>query len=175
MFVGRRMKREMVTVTPGATLDGMFGGAERGDSGRPVTVGEIMTRDVVTLSPGDTLDDAMLALSRERIGALPVVEGERLEGIVTKADILSALLSTLDIEGLGVRIEVVLPRSVKEVARLAAALGDLRAEVRSLVLAPHGAGEYAAFVRVATIDAGSLRARLREAGFRVPEVAEFLG
>lgn len=213
MFVGRRMKRDLVTVTPGATLeeaarllkahrihhlpvvgegnrlvgivtdtdlrnatlDGMFGGAERGDSGRPVTVGEIMTRDVVTLSPGDTLDDAMLALSRERIGALPVVEGERLEGIVTKADILSALLSTLDIEGLGVRIEVVLPRSVKEVARLAAALGDLRAEVRSLVLAPHGAGEYAAFVRVATIDAGSLRGRLREAGFRVPEVAEFLG
>ena len=145
MFVGPRMKRDLVTVTPGATLeeaarlltahrihhlpvveegnrlagivsdtdlrnatlDGMFGGAERGDSGRPVTVGEIMTRELVTLSPGDTLDDAMLVLTRRRIGALPVVEGDRLVGIVTKADILTALLSTLDIEGLGVRIEVV--------------------------------------------------------------------
>jgi len=212
MFVGRRMKRELVTVTPGATLeeaarllkahrihhlpvvgeggrlegivsdtdlrnatlDGMFGGADRGDSGRPVTVGEIMTRDVVTLSPGDTLDDAMLALSRERIGALPVVEGERLVGIVTKADILSALLSTLDIEGVGVRIEVVLPRDVREVARLIGVLGDLQAEVRSVVLAPHGADGYAAFVRVATIDVGSLKRRLRGAGFKVPEVAEFL-
>jgi acetoin utilization protein AcuB len=212
MFVGRRMKRDLVTVAPGATLeeaarllkahrihhlpvveggdrlagivsdtdlrnaslDGTFGGADRGDSGRPVTVGEIMTRDVVTLAPGDTLDDAMLALSRERIGALPVVEGERLVGIVTKADILSALLSTLDVEGVGVRVEVVLPRDGKEVARLVSLLGDLRAEVRSLVLAPHGAGEYAAFVRVATIDAGSLKGRLREAGFKVPEVAEFL-
>jgi acetoin utilization protein AcuB len=157
-----------------ATLDGMVGGADRGDSGRPVTVGEIMTRDVMTLSPGDTLDDAMLALSRERIGALPVVEGERLVGIVTKADILSALLSTLDIEGLGVRIEVVLPRDIKEVSRLVGALGDLQAEVRSFVLAPHGAGTYAAYVRVATIDVGSLKGRLREAGFKVPEVAEFL-
>lgn len=212
MFVGPRMKRGLVTVTPGATLEeaarllkahrihhlpvveegdrlagivsdtdlrnailgGTFGGADRGDSGRPATVGEIMTRDVVTLSPGDTLDDAMLALSRERIGALPVVEGERLVGIVTKADILTALLSTLDIEGLGVRIEVVLPRDVKEAARLVAALGDLKVGVRSLVLAPHGVDGYAVYVRVATIDVGTLKGRLREAGFKVPEVAEFL-
>jgi acetoin utilization protein AcuB len=205
------MKRDLVTVTPGATLEeaarlltahrihhlpvveegarlagivsdtdlrnatlgGMFGGADRGDSGRPVTAGEIMTRDVVTLSPGDTLDDAMLVLSRERIGALPVVEGERLVGIVTKADILTALLSTLAIEGLGVRIEVVLPRDLNEVARLIGVLGDLRAEVRSLVLAPHGAEGYAAFVRVATIDVGSLKGRLREAGFAVGELSDF--
>lgn len=212
MFVGPRMKRGLVTVTPGATLEeaarllkahrihhlpvveegdrlagivsdtdlrnailgGTFGGADRGDSGRPATVGEIMTRDVVTLSPGDTLDDAMLALSQERIGALPVLEGERLVGIVTKADILSALLSTLDIGGLGVRIEVVLPRDVKEVSRLVGVLADLKVEVRSLVLAPHRSGEYAAFVRVATIDVGTLKGRLREAGYKVPEVAEFL-
>jgi len=213
MFVGPRMKRNLVTITTGATLEeaarllkahrihhlpvvgeggrlegilsdtdlrnatleGTIGGPDGGDSGRPVTAGEIMTRDVVTLCPGDTLDDAMLVLTHERIGALPVVEGERLVGIVTKADVLSALVSSLDIGGIGARIEVVLPRDAKEVARLAGALGDLRAEVRSLVLAPHGADEYAAFVRVATIDVGSLKGRLREAGFRVPEIAEFLG
>ena len=212
MFVGRRMKRDLFTVTPGATLEeaarllrahrihqlpvveegnrlagivtdtdlrnatigGMSGGADRGDSGRHVTVGGIMTKDVVTLSPGDTLEDAMLVLSHERIGALPVVEGERLVGIVTKADILSALLSTLDIEGMGVRIEVVLPRDVTEVARLVGVLGELQTDMRSLVLAPHGAERYAAFVRVATIDVGSLKGRLREAGFKVPDVAEFL-
>jgi len=213
MFVGPRMKRNLVTITPGATLEEaarllkthrihhlpvvgeggrlvgivsdtdlrnatlegtIGGGPDGGDSGRPATAGEIMTRDVVTLSPGDSLDDAMLVLTHERIGALPVVEGGRLVGIVTKADILTALLSTLDVEGLGVRIEVVLPRDVKEVARLVGVLGDLQAEVRSLVLSPHGAAGYAAYVRVATIDVGSLKGRLRGAGFKVPEVAEFL-
>ena len=211
MFVGPRMKRDLVTVTAGATveeaarllkahrihhlpvveegdrlvgivtdtdlrnatLEGMIGVADSGDSGRPATVGEIMTRELVTLSPGDTLDDAMLVLSRERIGALPVVEGERLVGIVTKADILTALLSTLDIEGLGVRIEVVLRRDVKEVARLAGALADMQVEVRSLVLAPHRAERYAAFIRVATIDVASVRDRLREKGFSVGELSDF--
>ena len=211
MFVGPRMKRDLVTVTPGATLkeaarllkahrihhlpvveegnrlvgivtdtdlrnatlDGMIVGADRGDSGRPVTVGELMTRELVTLSPGDTLDDAMLVLSRQRIGALPVVEGERLVGIVTKADILAALLSTLDIEGLGVRIEVVLPRDVKEVARLIGALGDAHVEVRSFVLAPHGSDGYAAFLRVAASDVASVRIRPREKGFAVGELSDF--
>lgn len=211
MFVGPRMKRDLVTVTPGvtleeaarllkanrihhlpvveegnrlagivsdtdlrnATLDGMFGGADRGDSGLPVTVGEIMTRELLTLSPGDTLDDAMLILSGQRIGALPVVEGDCLVGIITKADILSALLSTLDIEGLGVRIEVVLPRDMGEVARLSEALRGLPVEVRSLVLAPHGAGGYAAFIRVATIDVASVRDHLREKGFAVGELSDF--
>jgi acetoin utilization protein AcuB len=212
MFVGRRMKRDLVTVAPGATLEeaarllkahrihhlpvveegnrlagivsdtdlrnatlgGMISGGDRGDSGGPATVGEVMSRDLMTLSPGDTLDDAMLVLSRERIGALPVVENGRLVGIVTKADVLSALLSTLDVEGVGVRVEVVLPRDVKEVSRLIALLGDLQTEVRSLVLAPYGTGEYAAFVRVATIDVGSLKSRLRGERFKVPEVSEFL-
>lgn len=210
MFVGPRMKRDLVTVTPRttleeaarlltahrihhlpvvegerlvgivsdtdlrrATLDGMFGGADRGDSGAPVTAGEIMTPDPVTLSPADTLDDAMLVLSRERFGALPVVDGGRLVGIVTKADILEALLSTLDIGGIGVRIEVVLPRDPAEVARLVGALGELSVEVRSFVLAPHGAHGYAAFVRVTTIDVASVRDRLREKGFAVGELADF--
>jgi len=211
MFVGPRMKRDLVTVTPGATLeeasrllkahrihhlpvveegnrlagivtntdlrnatlDGTIGGADRGDSGHPVTVGEIMTRKLVTLSPGDTLDDAMLVLSRQRIGALPVVEGDRLVGIVTKADILSALLTTLDIAGIGVRIEVVLPRDVKEVARLIGVLGDVPVEVRSFVLSPHGSDGYAAFIRVATIDVASVRDRLREKGFCVGELSDF--
>ena len=211
MFVGPRMKRDLITVTPGATLeeaarlltahrihhlpvvvegnrlagilsdtdlrnatlDGIAGAADRGDSGPPLTVGEIMTRELVTLSPGDTLDDAMLVLSRQRIGALPVVEGDRLVGILTKADILTALLSTLAIEGLGVRVEVVLRRDVKEVARLVAALADQGVEVRSLVLALHGADRYAAFVRVATIDVASVRERLREKGFTVGELSDF--
>jgi len=68
---------------------------------------------------------------------------------------------------------VVLPRDVKEVARLVAALADQGVEVRSLVLALHGADRYAAFVRVATIDVASVRARLREKGFAVGELSDF--
>jgi len=207
MFVGRRMKRDLVTIPPGASLSEaarllkanrihhlpvvegerllgivtdtdlrnamLPGGPGEGD-GAPRTVGEIMTRNVVTLSPEDTIDDAMLILSRQRFGALPVVDGGRLVGIVAKTDVLSALIDTLDVEGIGVRMEVILPRDLGEVARLSETLRGLPVEVRSLVLAPHGPDRYAAFVRVATIDVATVRERLRGKKFDVAELSDFL-
>jgi len=137
-------------------------------------VGEIMTRDVVTASPHDTLEDALLLLHRRRFGALPVVEGKTLVGIITKADILAAFIDTLRIEEIGVRIEVILPQSTQSLRKLIDALGAMELEVKSLVLTP-AQGNYAAFVRISTIDVAAVRKGLREAGFSVPDLAHFLG
>ena len=206
MFVGRRMKRDLVTVPPGATLEdaarllkahrihhlpvvegerlqgivtdtdlrnAMLPGGPGEGGGASRTVGEVMTRKVVTLSPEDTIDDAMVILCRQRFGALPVVDGGRLVGIVAKADILAAMLETLDIEGVGVRLEVILPRDMGEVTRLSETLRGLLVEVRSLVLAPHGPHRYAAFVRLATIDVATVRERLHAAGFVLADLSDF--
>ncbi|NNG47985.1 MAG: CBS domain-containing protein [Deltaproteobacteria bacterium] len=138
-------------------------------------VGEIMTRDVVTMNPWDTIEDALLILHGRRFGALPVVEGRKLVGIITKADILAAFIDTLRIEGVGgVRIEVILPRDVTFLLRLIQTLGDMKIEIRSLVLSPFRE-EFAAFLRIGTIDVATVKTRLREAGFKVPELADFLG
>ena len=136
---------------------------------------EIMTRDLITMSPEDTIEDALLILHERRFGALPVVEGRKLVGIITKADILAAFIDTLRIEGVGgVRIEVILPRDVTFLLRLIQTLGDMKIEIRSLVLSPFGE-EFAAFLRIGTIDVATVKTRLREAGFKVPELADFLG
>ena len=51
------------------------------------TVGEIASSDPVTLAPDDELDKALQLLARHQVRRLPVVEGERLVGIVAQADI----------------------------------------------------------------------------------------
>ncbi len=136
---------------------------------------EIMTRDVITMSPEDTIEDALLVLHKKRFGALPVVEGRKLVGIITKADILAAFVDTLRIEGIGgVRIEVLLPRDPAYLLRLIGTLGEMKIEIRSLVLSPFRE-EFAAFLRIGTIDVSTVKARLRNTGFRVPELEDFLG
>ncbi len=137
------------------------------------TVGEAMTREVITVTPWDTVEDAALVLQKKRLGALPVVEGERVVGIITKADVLSALIETLDIEGIGARIEVFLPRDPASVRKLVGLIGEKGIEVRSLVLAPHN-DRFVAFLRVVTIDAQAVKATLRDAGFTVAELKDFL-
>ncbi len=212
MYVGRRMTRKVIAMSPKATvrdanrvlqenrihhLPVVEGGElvgivsdtdlrkwvlreEKINEGGTVyrrtgLIEEIMTRDLITMSPEDTIEDALLILHERRFGALPVVEGRKLVGIITKADILAAFIDTLRIEGVGgVRIEVILPRDVTFLLRLIQTLGDMKIEIRSLVLSPFGE-EFAAFLRIGTIDVATVKTRLREAGFQVPELADFLG
>jgi acetoin utilization protein AcuB len=56
------------------------------------TVEEVMTYNVVTVSPDATLREAARRLRTQRLGALPVVENGALVGIITRSDLLDALL-----------------------------------------------------------------------------------
>lgn len=60
-----------------------------------VTVGEVMTRGVITVRSGVAIREAARLMHERKIGALPVVEGERVVGIVTEMDVLRALQALL--------------------------------------------------------------------------------
>ena len=57
-----------------------------------VTVEMVMTRNVTTVGPGESMADAARLMRRQRIGALPVVEGERVVGLLTRSDVLDAFV-----------------------------------------------------------------------------------
>jgi len=137
------------------------------------TIGEVMTRDVITVTPSDTVEDALALILKRRLGALPVVDGQKLVGIITKADVLSAFRDILRIEEPGVRIEVLLPKGEMSLIPLVRKLSEMDVEIRSLVLTPAESG-FIAFLRISTIDGGGVRRVLRDAGFTVPDVADFL-
>lgn len=54
-----------------------------------VTADEVMTDDPVTVSPDATLVEAATLMAERRKKILPVVEGERLVGVITRMDILT--------------------------------------------------------------------------------------
>ena len=210
MFVGKRMKTDVITVPPSETLfrasallkehrihhlpvvdrEKLVGivtdtdirnarleePAEDGPRPAPWEtrkVGEIMTREVITLSPRDTIEDAALILHRKRFEAIPVTDRGKLAGIIAKADVIAAFLDTLSIEGVGVRVEVDLPLNLLPVQQLLRHFAEMDVELRSLVLSLREK-RFVAFVRIATIDVATVKDRLRAAGFKVPDVTEFL-
>jgi len=60
-------------------------------------VKDIMTRQVITLSPEESIDDAARKLRENRISGAPVVEGERIVGIVSEADLMKLFESEMSI------------------------------------------------------------------------------
>ena len=53
----------------------------------------VMSRGVITLEPHCTLVEAAMVMRRKRIGSVPIVDGGRLAGILTRSDILEAFIS----------------------------------------------------------------------------------
>ena len=56
------------------------------------TAGEAMTSPAITVAPGNAIRDAAALMTRQSVNRLPVVEHDRLVGIVTRADLLRAYL-----------------------------------------------------------------------------------
>jgi CBS domain-containing protein len=56
-------------------------------------VGEIMTPDPTAVREDSSLDEIVLLMERKNIKRLPVMRGDRLVGIVTRANLLQALAS----------------------------------------------------------------------------------
>src|SRR5579862_1578744 len=58
-------------------------------------VGEVMTQGVIAVAPQDPLDAAVRLMERRHVKRLPVVEAGRLVGIISRANLVRALLSNL--------------------------------------------------------------------------------
>ena len=59
-----------------------------------IKASEVMTENPITVSPGSDLKAAAGLLVQNKIGGLPVLEGNKLVGIITDTDILAHLANS---------------------------------------------------------------------------------
>ena len=55
-----------------------------------------MTRDVVYISPGESLENCMALMTAKHIRHLPVIDSEKLLGLVTLGDVVKKIISDRD-------------------------------------------------------------------------------
>ena len=63
---------------------------------RPVS--EIMTTLVATCTPGDSINSLSVLMTKNRVRHIPVVDGERLAGIVSIGDVVKTRMEELELE-----------------------------------------------------------------------------
>ena len=61
-------------------------------------VGEIMSRPVVSVGPTDTAETCMAVMTERRIRHLPVIDGEKVVGMVSIGDLVKAVIEDQQLE-----------------------------------------------------------------------------
>ena len=142
MNVGRHMQRDAVTALPSATVgtvrrvmeehgfgllliaseDGSLRGFVTRASLRGVADGEVAVETVshpvrFAVQPTDTLEKAALIMLDNRLVLLPVVEADRLVGVITQSEVLRGLADGLGIGLVGTRMEIKLRKDSDDLFR----------------------------------------------------------
>ena len=109
-------------------------------------LGDIMTRGVHTVAPDDPLERASRVMLDHDVAGLPVVEGDRVVGIITESDIFRAFTRIMGIVERGVRVVLTIPEGVDLMDHLSRRTAGMA--VRSLAVYPSQEGGWEAVIRV---------------------------
>jgi acetoin utilization protein AcuB len=132
-------------------------------------VADIMTRAVVTIGPMFPIEDAARLMVLEKIGALPVTDGERLVGLVTETDVLRLFVQALGAGEPSRRLDVVIGDRPHALAEVVQAVEGTGVDISSLVTLSSASGLKEAVIRVRTINTGPAIRALEARGFAVRE------
>jgi CBS domain-containing protein len=71
--------------------------ALQGRTSKTTTVSELMTSKVYYVRPDQTVEDCMALMTEKRIRHLPVLDGQKLVGIVTIGDLVKSIITAQEI------------------------------------------------------------------------------
>ena len=163
-LIGLVSDRDLRSATPA------LGDPERATALNEIKVVDHMSREVVTALPDDPIELAAKSMREERVGCLPVMNGEGIAGIITTSDVVEAMMHLVGVYEPGSRVEVVMPESPDSLVRVAEILRANGAKVLSVLASPERGepdGERVAVFRLETINPGNTVDELQRAGFPV--------
>ncbi|HNQ64054.1 MAG TPA: CBS domain-containing protein [Syntrophorhabdaceae bacterium] len=132
-----------------------------------LTVKDIMKTDVVTVSPDTTVEKAVAIAQKNKIGCLPVVEGDRVLGIVSQTDAFYKILCPLLGIGIaGTRIIIYDAGTKEESNKIMDIINKTGLRIKTFWIPPVG-GRFDLVLHLETEDADTIMQHLRTLGYRV--------
>jgi acetoin utilization protein AcuB len=92
-----------------------------------------MAKEVITVTEDTPIEEAARIMADKKIGALPVMKGEKLVGIITETNLFRIFLELLGARSDGVRLSVMIKDEPGGIANIAGAIRDAGGNIVALV------------------------------------------
>jgi len=133
-----------------------------------LTLEDVMVRKPYTAHPDMPLDEAAQIILEKRIGGLPVVVEDKLVGIITVADILSAFITMMGMFTQSSRLDVRISAPRVSLQQITHLLQEHGAEIISICNLPALEGRTQVYtIRLKKIDLKPILAELKGKGIQV--------
>jgi acetoin utilization protein AcuB len=130
-------------------------------------VKDVMTRDPISISPTYTIQDALLLIQNAKVGALPVVDDNRiLKGIISVRDLLRAFINVLGIGEPGTLLCVLVEEKVGQLKKIVDAITEENISFGSVLVARYwDENKRAVFPYLLTQNVAHIKKKLENLGF----------
>jgi len=132
-------------------------------------VSSFMTKDPMVVAPETNIEDAALTLYRNKIGALPVISGDRLVGIISIMDMLGLFVDMMGMLHSSSRVDVVMNKSPENFEKVSNIIHDVGLNIISVGLMPYADDENKQiyYFRLDLCETKTVVQKIKKAGFNV--------
>jgi acetoin utilization protein AcuB len=89
-----------------------------------VKIKSVMTKKVITVSKDTPIEEAARIMADKKIGGLPVVDGERVVGMITETDLFKIFLELMGARDKGLRVTATIEDRPGELAKVTKAIAE---------------------------------------------------
>ncbi|WP_100405130.1 acetoin utilization AcuB family protein [Bacillus solitudinis] len=131
-------------------------------------VSSIMKTEVISAHPLDFVEEISTLFYEHHIGCLPIIEDEKIVGIVTETDLLHTLVVLMGAHQPSSHIEVRVRNITGKLADLASIFKEMNVNINSVLVYPCNDMNYKVLVfRVQTIDPRGIIEAIKKEGYDV--------
>jgi acetoin utilization protein AcuB len=132
-----------------------------------VSLADLIVRNPIRVGPDDDVEIAARLIYKHKIGGMPVVENDKLVGIITETDILRAFIDMMGLLNASSRIDLVVgdePGSFRNVLQI---INDNGGDIINVGIMAHETSKRVYYFRLVSCDTAVIKTSLEKEGYEV--------
>lgn len=130
-------------------------------------ISSIMTKDPITVSPDALLEEAALLMRDNDVSFLPVVDKDKLIGIVTESDIFDSFIELLGFREPGTRLTIEAEDAPGIMSNLTSIMGKYGANITHVAVYRGANGKSSVVIGINSLNTADIEKSVEENGFKI--------
>jgi acetoin utilization protein AcuB len=132
-----------------------------------IKVGDVMVQAPLSVTPDTEVEEAARLIHEHKIGGMPVMEGDRLVGVITMQDLVAAFIAMLGLLKSSSRLDLLLANQPEALDAATAVIKAAGGKVINVALGPARGDQRPYYFRLEKADLEPIVNTLKQQGYEV--------